>query len=107
MNKLLEEGKTYLASVDESELYFKDRGERINIVIYLEVKVLQIAEVSKDERYYKIEIRDPEGSDVVHWLPEEIFSKYTLTNENQFKRIEIIDELPSPKLKQRLYFDSE
>lgn len=95
MNKLLEEGKTYLASVDESELYFKDRGERINIVIYLEVKVLQIAEVSKDERYYKIEIRDPEGSDVVHWLPEEVFvPKSWILGENaRFSRIKIIKEL--------------
>lgn len=104
---LLKEGSTYLASVAERELYFKNRGNLNNIVIYLEVKVLQIIEANEHDRYYKVEIRDPEGSAVIHWLPEEVFSKYTLTNENQFKRIEIIDELPSPKLKQRLYFDSE
>lgn len=103
---LLKEGSTYLASVDERELYFKNRGNRSNIVIYVEVKVLQIIEANEHDRYYKIEIRNPEGF-TEHWVPEEIFSKYTRTNENQFKKIEIIDELPSPKLKQRLYFDSE
>lgn len=84
MEILLEEGKTYLASVDESELYFKDRGERINIVIYLE-----------DDRYYKVEIRDPEGSAVAHWLPEEVFvPKRWLPGEDaRFSRIEIIKEL--------------
>ena len=30
---LLKEGSTYLASVDERELYFKNRGNRNNIVI--------------------------------------------------------------------------
>lgn len=56
---------------------------------------MQIAEVSKDERYYKIEIRDPEGSDVVHWLPEEVFvPKSWILGENaRFSRIEIIKEL--------------
>lgn len=95
MEILLEEGKTYLASVDESELYFKDRGERINIVIYLEVKVLQIIEANEHDRYYKVEIRDPEGSAVAHWLPEEVFvPKRWLPGEDaRFSRIEIIKEL--------------
>lgn len=93
---LLEEGKTYLASVAESELYFKDRGKRIAIVIYVEVKVLQIAEANKDERYYKIEIRDPEGSDVVHWLPEKVFAPRGWLSSGEscrFGHIEIIKEL--------------
>lgn len=95
MNKLLEEGKTYLASVDESELYFKNRDNRNNIVIYLEVKVLQIIEANEHDRYYKVEIRDPEGSAVIHWLPEEVFvPKRWLPGEDaRFSRIEIIKEL--------------
>lgn len=92
---LLKEGSTYLASVDERELYFKDRGNRRNIVIYVEVKVLQIIEASEHDRYYKVEIRDPEGSAVVHWLPEEVFvPKRWLPGEDaRFSRIEIIKEL--------------
>ena len=73
MEILLKEGSTYLASVDERELYLKERDNRINIVIYVEVKVLQIIEANEHDRYYKVEIRDPEGSAVVHWLPEEVF----------------------------------
>ena len=92
---LLKEGSTYLASVDERELYFKNRGNRNNIVIYLEVKVLQIIEANEHDRYYKVEIRDPEGSAVVHWLPEEVFvPKRWLPGEDaRFSRIEIIKEL--------------
>lgn len=91
---LLKEGSTYLASVDERELYFKNRGNR-NIVIYLEVKVLQIIEANEHDRYYKVEIRDPEGSAVIHWLPEEVFvPKRWLPGEDaRFSRIEIIKEL--------------
>nr|DAF79069.1 MAG TPA: hypothetical protein [Caudoviricetes sp.] len=92
---LLKEGSTYLASVDERELYFKNRGNRSNIVIYVEVKVLQIIEANEHDRYYKVEIRDPEGSAVVHWLPEEVFvPKRWLPGEDaRFSRIEIIKEL--------------
>ena len=92
---LLKEGSTYLASVDERELYFKHRGNRNNIVIYVEVKVLQIIEANEHDRYYKVEIRDPEGSAVVHWLPEEVFvPKRWLPGEDaRFSRIEIIKEL--------------
>ena len=92
---LLKEGSTYLASVDERELYFKHRGNRGNIVIYVEVKVLQIIEANEHDRYYKVEIRDPEGSAVVHWLPEEVFvPKRWLPGEDaRFSRIEIIKEL--------------
>lgn len=92
---LLKEGSTYLASVDERELYFKNRGNRNNIVIYLEVKVLQIIEANEHDRYYKVEIRDPEGSAVIHWLPEEVFvPKRWLPGEDaRFSRIEIIKEL--------------
>ena len=92
---LLKEGSTYLASVDERELYFKNRGNRSNIVIYIEVKVLQIIEANEHDRYYKVEIRDPEGSAVVHWLPEEVFvPKRWLPGEDaRFSRIEIIKEL--------------
>ena len=92
---LLKEGSTYLASVAESELYFKDRGKRSHIVIYVEVKVLQIIEANEHDRYYKVEIRDPEGSTVVHWLPEEVFvPKRWLPGEDaRFSRIEIIKEL--------------
>lgn len=92
---LLKEGSTYLASVDERELYFKNRGNRNNIVIYVEVKVLQIIEANEHDRYYKVEIRDPEGSAVVHWLPEEVFiPKRWLPGEDaRFSRIEIIKEL--------------
>lgn len=95
MEILLKEGSTYLASVDERELYFKERDNRINIVIYVEVKVLQIIEANEHDRYYKVEIRDPEGSAVVHWLPEEVFvPKRWLPGENaRFSRIEIIKEL--------------
>lgn len=92
---LLKEGSTYLASVDERELYFKNRGNRSNIVIYVEVKVLQIIEANEHDRYYKVEIRDPEGSAVAHWLPEEVFvPKRWLPGEDaRFSRIEIIKEL--------------
>lgn len=92
---LLKEGSTYLASVDERELYFKNRGNRSNIVIYVEIKVLQIIEANEHDRYYKVEIRDPEGSDVVHWLPEEVFvPKRWLPGEDaRFSRINIIKEL--------------
>lgn len=92
---LLKEGSTYLASVVERELYFKNRGNRSNIVIYVEVKVLQIIEANEHDRYYKVEIRDPEGSAVVHWLPEEVFvPKRWLPGEDaRFSRIEIIKEL--------------
>lgn len=92
---LLKEGSTYLASVDERELYFKNRGNRNNIVIYVEVKVLQIIEANEHDRYYKVEIRDPEGSAVIHWLPEEVFiPKRWLPGEDaRFSRIEIIKEL--------------
>lgn len=92
---LLKEGSTYLASVDERELYFKNRGNHSNIVIYVEVKVLQIIEANEHDRYYKVEIRDPEGSAVVHWLPEEVFvPKRWLPGEDaRFSRIEIIKEL--------------
>lgn len=92
---LLKEGSTYLASVDERELYFKNRGNRSNVVIYVEVKVLQIIEANEHDRYYKVEIRDPEGSAVVHWLPEEVFvPKRWLPGEDaRFSRIEIIKEL--------------
>lgn len=95
MEILLKEGSTYLASVDERELYFKERDNRINIVIYVEVKVSQIIEANEHDRYYKVEIRDPEGSAVVHWLPEEVFvPKRWLPGENaRFSRIEIIKEL--------------
>lgn len=92
---LLKEGSTYLASVDERELYFKNRGNRNNIIIYVEVKVLQIIEANEHDRYYKVEIRDPEGSAVVHWLPEEVFiPKRWLPGEDaRFSRIKIIKEL--------------
>lgn len=92
---LLKEGSTYLASVDERELYFKNRGNRNNTVIYLEVKVLQIIEANEHDRYYKVEIRDPEGSAVIHWLPEEVFvPKRWLPGEDaRFSRIKIIKEL--------------
>lgn len=92
---LLKEGSTYLASVAERELYFKNRGNHNNIVIYLEVKVLQIIEANEHDRYYKVEIRDPEGSAVIHWLPEEVFiPKRWLPGEDaRFSRIEIIKEL--------------
>lgn len=92
---LLKEGSTYLASVNERELYFKNRDNRNNIVIYLEVKVLQIIEANEHDRYYKVEIRDPEGSAVIHWLPEEVFvPKRWLPGEDaRFSRIEIIKEL--------------
>lgn len=92
---LLKEGSTYLASVDERELYFKNRDNRSNIVIYVEVKVLQIIEANEHDRYYKVEIRDPEGSAVAHWLPEEVFvPKRWLPGEDaRFSRIEIIKEL--------------
>lgn len=92
---LLKEGSTYLASVDERELYFKNRGNLNNIVIYLEVKVLQIIEANEHDRYYKVEIRDPEGSAVIHWLPEEVFiPKRWLPGEDaRFSRIKIIKEL--------------
>lgn len=92
---LLKEGSTYLASVAERELYFKNRGNRNNIVIYLEVKVLQIIEANEHDRYYKVEIRDPEGSAVIHWLPEEVFiPKRWLPGEDaRFGRIGIIKEL--------------
>lgn len=92
---LLKEGSTYLASVDERELYFKNRGNCNNIVIYVEVKVLQIIEANEHDRYYKVEIRDPEGSTVVHWLPEAVFvPKRWLPGEDaRFSRIEIIKEL--------------
>lgn len=92
---LLKEGSTYLASVAERELYFKNRGNRNNIVIYLEVKVLQIIEANEHDRYYKVEIRDLEGSAVIHWLPEEVFiPKRWLPGEDaRFSRIEIIKEL--------------
>lgn len=92
---LLKEGSTYLASVDERELYFKNRGNRSNIVIYVEVKVLQIIEANEHDRYYKVEIRDPEGSAAVHWLPEEVFvPKRWLPGEDaRFSRMEIIKEL--------------
>lgn len=92
---LLKEGSTYLASVEERELYFKNRGNRNSIVIYVEVKVLQIIEANEHDRYYKVEIRDPEGSAVVHWLPEEVFvPKRWLPGEDaRFSRIEIIKEL--------------
>lgn len=92
---LLKEGSTYLASVDERELYFKNRDNRNSIVIYVEVKVLQIIEANEHDRYYKVEIRDPEGSTVAHWLPEEVFvPKRWLPGEDaRFSRIEIIKEL--------------
>lgn len=92
---LLKEGSTYLASVAERELYFKNRGNRNNIVIYLEVKVLQIIEANEHDRYYKVEIWDPEGSAVIHWLPEEVFiPKRWLPGEDaRFSCIEIIKEL--------------
>lgn len=92
---LLKEGSTYLASVDERELYFKNRGNYNNILIYLEVKVLQIIEANEHDRYYKVEIRDPEGSAVIHWLPEEVFiPKRWLPGEDaRFSRIKIIKEL--------------
>lgn len=96
MNKLLEEGKTYLASVAESELYFKDRSNRINIVIYVEVKVLQIIEANEHDRYCKVEIQDPEGSAVVHWLPEKVFAPRGWLSAGEscrFGHIEIIKEL--------------
>lgn len=92
---LLKEGSTYLASVAERELYFKNRDNRNSIVIYVEVKVLQIIEANEHDRYYKVEIRDPEGSTVAHWLPEEVFvPKRWLPGEDaRFSRIEIIKEL--------------
>lgn len=92
---LLKEGSTYLASVAERELYFKNRDNGNSIVIYVEVKVLQIIEANEHDRYYKVEIRDPEGSTVAHWLPEEVFvPKRWLPGEDaRFSRIEIIKEL--------------
>lgn len=92
---LLKEGSTYLASVDERELYFKNRDNRNSIFIYVEVKVLQIIEANEHDRYYKVEIRDPEGSTVAHWLPEEVFvPKRWLPGEDaRFSRIKIIKEL--------------
>ena len=103
MNKLPAEDVTYLACIWE-----KLHADRDLVLSqrYVEITILRVFKASSGQCYYKIEIRNPKGF-TEHWVPEEIFSKYTRTNENQFKKIEIIDELPSPKLKQRLYFDSE
>lgn len=103
MNKLPAEDVSYLACIWE-----KLHADRDLVLSqkYVEITVLRVFKASNGQCYYKIEIRNSKGF-TEHWVPEEIFSKYTLTNENQFKKIEIIDELPSPKLKQRLYFDSE
>lgn len=46
---------------------------KIRVPIDVEVKVLQIIETDEGKRYYKIEIRDSEGS-VTHWLPKTVFS---------------------------------
>lgn len=64
MAKLLEEGK---------QLCLEDRDGSNDTVLDVEVKVLQIIESDEGRRYYKIEIRDSEGS-VVHWLPKTVFS---------------------------------